>query len=146
MAGARSWLISVNIEVGWHATCGDIAAGWHATPTLSTVAPVTGGKPLSEPAEHPGFSQEVTLRLSTVGWAVSVGLVPGTAPQYRRRVIGSFDGTGTWDGAEQRREGNTRSAGVGSPPGVRRCPGRGRGHARPGFQRVAWPVPGRTLR
>src|SRR5215831_10467208 len=45
MAGARSWLISVTIEVGWHATGGDIAAGWHATPTLSTAAPVTGGKP-----------------------------------------------------------------------------------------------------
>jgi hypothetical protein len=34
MADARSWLISVNIE-----------AGWRATPTLSTAAPVTGGKP-----------------------------------------------------------------------------------------------------
>src|SRR5215469_10571316 len=30
-----------------------------------------GGKPLSQSAEHPGFSQEVTLRLSTVGRAVA---------------------------------------------------------------------------
>jgi len=98
MAGARSWFISVKIEVGWHATGGDIAAGWHATPTLSTAAPVTGGKPLSQPAEHPGFSQEVTLRLSTVGWAVGVGMVPGTAAQYRRRAVGTFDGTGAGAG------------------------------------------------
>src|SRR5215469_16134071 len=42
MAGARSWLISVNIEVGWHVTGGIIAAVGPATPTLSTAAPVTG--------------------------------------------------------------------------------------------------------
>src|SRR5215467_10031281 len=119
MAGARSWLISVNIGVGWQ------RHGWQYRGLLACHAYVIyararhGRQILSWPAEHPGFSQEVTLRL---------------------------DGTGTWDGAEQRRECTARSAGVGSPRVVRRCPDRGRGNARPGLQRITGSVPERTLR
>jgi len=81
MAGARSWLISVDIEVGWQ------RHGRQYRGRLACHAYVIHGRArhgrqtLSWPAERPEFSQEVTLRLSTVGWAVGVCVVPGTAAQ-----------------------------------------------------------------
>src|SRR5215469_2487350 len=77
MAGARSWLISVDIEVGWHATGGIIAAGGHATPTLSTAAPVTGGNPC-----HSRPNTRGSLRKSLYGcqeWAGPLARVSRTA-------------------------------------------------------------------
>src|SRR5260370_19476712 len=54
-----------------------------------------GRQTLSQPAERPGFSQEVTLRLSVVGLGRGRGCGAGDARAAARPALGSFDGTGT---------------------------------------------------